>query len=63
LLVDLHELAGTHGVTTTLLMPAGKARFGDSIVDVIADGEMIEPGKGVEVLEVRGNRVLVREIV
>ncbi len=44
-------------------MPAGKARFGDSVVDVIADGEMIEPGKTVEVVEVRGNRVLVREIV
>ncbi len=63
LLVDLHDLVGSKGVTATLLMPAGKARFGDSVIDVIADGDMIEPGKGVEVVEVRGNRVLVREIV
>jgi membrane-bound serine protease (ClpP class) len=63
LLIDLHELAGQKGVTATLLMPAGKARIGDSIVDVIADGDMIEPGKPVEVVEVRGNRVVVREIV
>jgi membrane-bound serine protease (ClpP class) len=63
LLVDLHELIGVQGVTATPLMPAGKARFGDSVIDVIADGDMIEPGKSVEVVEVRGNRVLVREVI
>ena len=62
LLVDLHKLLGAQGVTTTPLMPGGKARFGNSLVDVIADGEMIERGKPIEVVEVRGNRVLVREI-
>jgi len=62
LLIDLHELVGQQGTTTTLLMPAGKARFGDAVVDVIADGDMIEPGKTVEVVEVRGNRVVVREV-
>jgi membrane-bound serine protease (ClpP class) len=62
LLVDLHNIAGTRGVTATPLMPGGKARFGNSLVDVIAEGEMIERGKTVEVVEVRGNRVLVREI-
>ena len=61
LLVDLHNLVGTQGVTTTPLFPGGKARFGDSLIDVITDGEMIELGKQVEVVEVRGNRVLVRE--
>ena len=63
LLVDLHELVGTKGVTSTPLMPAGKARFGDAVIDVIADGDMIDPGKTVEVIEVRGNRVVVRESV
>ncbi len=62
LLVDLHELVGAQGVTATPLMPAGKARFGDSVIDVIADGDMIDPGKTVEVVEVRGNRVVVREV-
>ncbi|HEY4759673.1 MAG TPA: NfeD family protein, partial [Thermoguttaceae bacterium] len=62
LLVDLHELVGDQGVTTTPLMPGGKARIGDSLVDVIADGDMIERGKTIEVVEVRGNRVLVREV-
>jgi membrane-bound serine protease (ClpP class) len=63
LLADFSELVGTTGVTATPLVPAGKARFGDSVIDVIADGDMIDPGKSVEVVEVRGNRVLVREIV
>ena len=63
LLVDLHELVGVQGVTATPLVPAGKARFGDAVIDVIADGDMIDPGKTVEVVEVHGNRVVVREIV
>jgi membrane-bound serine protease (ClpP class) len=63
LLVDLENLVGNQGTTTTPLVPAGKARFGDSVVDVIADGEMIEPRKTIEVVEVRGNRVVVREVV
>jgi membrane-bound serine protease (ClpP class) len=62
MLVDLHNLVGNQGTTTTLLMPAGKARFADSIIDVIADGEMIEAGKRIEVVEVQGNRVVVREV-
>jgi membrane-bound serine protease (ClpP class) len=63
LLVDLRNLLGARGVTSTPLMPAGKARFGDAVIDVIADGDMIEPGKAVEVVEVRGNRVVVREVI
>ncbi|MCC6125546.1 MAG: hypothetical protein IT426_11330 [Pirellulales bacterium] len=62
MLVNLTSLLGQTGVTTTPLFPGGKARFGDEIVDVLSDGEVIERGKTVEVVEVRGNRVLVREI-
>jgi membrane-bound serine protease (ClpP class) len=63
LLVDLQDLLGRRGVTSTPLYPAGKARIGDTLVDVIADGEMIDRGREIEVVEVRGNRVLVREVV
>jgi membrane-bound serine protease (ClpP class) len=62
LLVDRQELVGQRGVTATPLYPAGKVRLGDALIDVVADGEMIERGKTVEVVEVRGNRVLVREV-
>jgi membrane-bound serine protease (ClpP class) len=61
-LVDFHELLGQHGTTTTRLNPAGKARFADRLVDVMADGEAIDRGAAVEVVEVRGSRVLVREV-
>jgi membrane-bound serine protease (ClpP class) len=61
-LVDFHELVGTQGTTTTQLTPGGKARFGDMLVDVMADGEVINRGATIEVIDVHGNRVLVREV-
>ena len=61
-LVNYDDLVGTRGRTTTKLIPSGKARFDDRLVDVIADCEMVERGCEVEVVEVRGNRVFVRPI-
>jgi membrane-bound ClpP family serine protease len=54
--------AGATGVVTTRLIPAGKARFGNQLVDVITDGVAVEPGTRIEVVEVTGNRVLVRPV-
>jgi membrane-bound serine protease (ClpP class) len=59
-LVDFSNLMGQSGVATTPLMPAGKARFGGRLIDVIARGEAIDRGTPVVVVEVRGNRVLVQ---
>lgn len=50
---------GDWGVTESVLRPAGKARFGDRTVDVVADGSFIEPNQQVKVIEISGNRVLV----
>jgi membrane-bound ClpP family serine protease len=61
-LVDFHELVGATGVTSTQLTPGGKARFGELLVDVMADGEVIDRGTPVEVVEVRGSHVLVRKV-
>lgn len=61
-LASLGHLLGHNGVTTTPLLPSGKARFDDELVDVIADGEVIDPHQTVVVVEVRGNRVLVRRV-
>jgi membrane-bound ClpP family serine protease len=58
-LVDFNHLLGHRGVAATQLTPSGKARFGDELVDVIADGEVISRGAEVVVTEVHGNRVLV----
>lgn len=62
MLVQLQDLLGKRGVTTTQLTPSGKARFDDLLVDVLADGEVISRGATVEVVEVHGNRVLVKEV-
>lgn len=60
MLVDLDNLAGQAGVTTTPLGPSGKARFGNHLVDVISTGEFIPRDSQVVVAEVHGNRVVVR---
>lgn len=59
-IVDLAYLAGKQGVTTTKLVPSGKALFGDELIDVLSDGELIELGTNVVVKEVLGNRVVVK---
>ena len=58
-IVDWTHLAGNEGVCVTRLAPAGKARFGDQVVDVITDGRLIDKDTVVVVTEVSGNRVLV----
>ena len=56
----LEELLGLEGTATTRLAPAGKARIGGRVHEVTSDGELLEPGTAVRVVEVRGGRVLVR---
>jgi len=58
-LLDASDLVGARGTTTTPLMPGGKARFGNRVLDVIAEGEAIGRGSEVVVVEVRGNRIVV----
>lgn len=53
---------GDFGTTESLLRPAGKARFGATLVDVVSQGEYIQEGLRVEVIERRGNRVVVRRV-
>ena len=48
------------GTTEGPLRPAGKARFGPLMVDVVTQGEYVESRVPVEVIERRGNRVVVR---
>jgi membrane-bound serine protease (ClpP class) len=59
-LAHFEPLLGQHGTTTTPLVPSGKAQVGNQLVDVIADGEFIARGTEIVVVEVQGNRVLVR---
>ncbi len=53
---------GHLGLTESLLRPAGKARFGPALVDVVSEGEFIEKGVRVEVVDRQGSRVVVRRV-
>lgn len=50
---------GDRGIVTTSLRPSGKAEIDGEIHDVIAEGEFMEKGAKVAVLEIKGNRVVV----
>ncbi len=59
---NFHFLVGETGRTTTVLRPAGKARFGELLLDVTADGFFIEPNTLVEVMEVQGSKIIVKRV-
>jgi membrane-bound serine protease (ClpP class) len=61
-LADYTHLVGAVGIATTRLVPSGKARFGNELVDVTAEGELIERGQKIIVTEVQGYRVIVRPV-
>jgi membrane-bound serine protease (ClpP class) len=53
---------GDWGTADSPLRPAGKARFGEEYVDVVTDGSFVDKGRQVRVIEISGNRVVVREV-
>lgn len=61
-LADYEHLVGKRGVATTDLLPAGGAEIEGEPVDVISQGEPIERGDAIEVLEAHANRIVVRRV-
>lgn len=57
---EAKELLGATGVAETNLRPSGKGRFGDTLVDVVTEGDLIERGKPITIVEVQGSRVVVK---
>ena len=53
---------GDWGVAVSPFRPAGKARFGDRYLDVLTDGDFVERGRQVRIIELQGNRVVVRDV-
>jgi membrane-bound serine protease (ClpP class) len=51
---------GALGVAQTALRPAGKAKFGEHLVNVVSFGPLIGAGTEIEVIGVSGYRVTVR---
>ena len=54
---------GDRGVAHSDLRPSGKARFGESIVDVLSDGDFVERQSQVSILRIEGNVITVRRIL
>ena len=53
---------GKIGKTVTELRPAGAAELDGERLDVVSQGGFIEAGADVEVIEVSGNRIVVKAI-
>jgi membrane-bound serine protease (ClpP class) len=58
---EAKSLLGTTGVAETNLRPSGKGRFGEQLVDVVTEGDLIERGSKIKITEVQGARVVVEK--
>jgi membrane-bound ClpP family serine protease len=59
---SLRQLVGKLGQTRCQMLPSGAIAVEGQIVNAISEGMAIEAGVAVRVIEVRGNRVVVRPI-
>jgi membrane-bound serine protease (ClpP class) len=59
---EVLALLGAIGVAMTPLRPAGMVRFGEQFVDVVAEGSFVPAGNRVQVVEIEGNRIVVKEV-
>ncbi len=50
---------GDEGTVTTPLRPAGKARIGGMVIDVVAESEYVDSGETVRVVKKPGSRIVV----
>jgi membrane-bound serine protease (ClpP class) len=57
-----NALLGKTGVTISALRPGGKAQFGDSILDVMSQGDMLGKGTAVRVIGFSGGAAIVEAI-
>lgn len=53
---------GERGVAESVLRPSGKVLFGPHLVDVVTEGDYLDPGTPVEVIRREGNRIIVRKV-
>jgi membrane-bound serine protease (ClpP class) len=56
----LAKLVGKYGTAVTLMSPGGMVEVQGERVHAFSEGLVIEPGESVEIVEIRGTRVLVR---
>ncbi len=59
---ELTAFVGKSGKTITPLRPAGVALINGQRVDIVTQGEFVEPETEIEVIQVEGSRVVVRSL-
>lgn len=52
---------GSRGTSISRLAPAGKAQFGDQLVEVHSEGEFIDESSPLEVIAIEGYKIIVRK--
>ncbi len=62
-LPDYSFWIGKRGKTISHIRPAGKVEIEGKIIDVVSEGEFIEPGEMVKVVKTEGPRIVVKKIV
>ena len=58
---DMQVLVGRQGRTTSVLRPAGIGDFGGVRLNVVTEGSFIERDRPIEIVNVDGARIVVRE--
>ena len=53
---------GDLGEVVSKLRPTGKVQFGDAVVDCVAEAEFLDKGTKVKIMEIHGNRVVVKAV-
>ena len=59
----LQGMEGKKGVTVTTIQPYGKMEIEGKQIDVCSEGGYIEKNKSVEIVQVKGKTVVVKEVV
>ncbi len=55
------DLVGRNGIAHTVLRPSGAAIIDGNRLDVVAESGMIESGRPIKVVAIRGTRIVVRQ--
>ena len=59
---DMNHLMGKTGDVIARCRPAGIAEFDGVRLDVVSKGEFIEKGVRIEVIEIEGNRIVIKAV-
>lgn len=59
---EQRKLIGKVGFAETVFKTSGKFKYNDKIYDAVSDGEYIEKGSKVKVVEIRNNTIIVKKV-